>query len=106
LTASAAGQIAGREIKPIAMLSKARSDILPDIASADEQGLKGFNTTTWNGFFLPKGTPMPIVRKLHDAASATIDTPAVKQRLKDIGVDVVAPDRRSPEYLQKYVEAE
>ena len=47
-----------------------------------------------------------IVQKLSEAASATIDTPSVCERLREIGVSTVARERRSPDYLQKFVEAE
>jgi tripartite-type tricarboxylate transporter receptor subunit TctC len=46
------------------------------------------------------------VRKLHDAFVATIDTATVQERLKEIGATVVAPERRSPEHLQRFVESE
>jgi hypothetical protein len=46
------------------------------------------------------------VQKLHDATVAAMNMPAVRQRLKDTGNDVVAPERRSPAYLQKLVESE
>jgi tripartite-type tricarboxylate transporter receptor subunit TctC len=55
---------------------------------------------------LPKGTPEPIVQKLHDTTVATMETPAVQERLKDLGYTLVAPERRSSEYLQKFVESE
>ena len=71
-----------------------------------EQGLAGVEATVWNGFFLPKGTPDAIVQKLSEAASATIDTPSVRERLREIGVSTVTRERRSPDYLQKFVEAE
>jgi tripartite-type tricarboxylate transporter receptor subunit TctC len=58
------------------------------------------------GAFRLRGTPGTIVRKLHDAAVATMETPSVRERLKDIGATVVAPERRSPEYLQEFVESE
>jgi tripartite-type tricarboxylate transporter receptor subunit TctC len=53
-----------------------------------------------------QGPPAPIIGKLHDAAVATMNTPAVRERLKDIGATVVAPERRSPEYLEKFVASE
>ena len=56
-----------------------------------------FEATYWNGFFLPKGTPAPIVEKLHDAAVATIDSPSVQARLKVFGLTVVAPDVVAPD---------
>jgi tripartite-type tricarboxylate transporter receptor subunit TctC len=103
-TASAVGYIEGKTVKPIAILTRNRSPALPNLASADEQGLTGFSADNWLAFFFPKNTPAPLVNALHDAAVATITTPAVVARLKEIGVDVVAPERRSPEYLQKFVE--
>ena len=60
----------------------------------------------WSGFFLPKGTPEPIVRKLNDATVATMDTARVQDRLKELGVILVAADRRSPDYLRKFVVSE
>ena len=74
--------------------------------SAHEQGLANFEASNWSAFFLPKGTPAPIVAKLNDATVAAASTPAVQQRLKDNGIDVVAPDRRSPDYLARFVESE
>jgi tripartite-type tricarboxylate transporter receptor subunit TctC len=58
---------------------------VPALASAHEQGLANFDASTWLGFFLPKGTPAPIVQKLHDATVAAMNMPAVQQRLKDTG---------------------
>jgi hypothetical protein len=46
------------------------------------------------------------VRKLHDAAVAAMETPAVEQRMREIGADQIAPDRRSRDYLQKFVASE
>jgi tripartite-type tricarboxylate transporter receptor subunit TctC len=99
-------EIEARLIKPIAITSKGRSPLLPDLASADEQGLKGFDAYTWNALFLPKRTPEAIVGKLNAAVIATIETPAVEQRLKSIGATIVAPERRTPDYLGKFVASE
>ena len=99
-------QIEGKTIKAIAILTKNRSPALPNLASAQEQGLKDFEADNWLAFFFPKGTPAAIIQKLHDAAVATIDTPAVRERLKELGADPVAPERQSPEYLQKFVEGQ
>jgi tripartite-type tricarboxylate transporter receptor subunit TctC len=90
----------------IAFLGKERLPSLPNLATAQEQGLTNFVGATWFAFFLPKGTPAPTIRKLHDATVATMETPAVRERLLVIGATVVAPDRRSPEYLQKFVRSE
>ena len=78
---TAIAQIQTKTVKPIAALSPARSPVLPQIATAREQGLTGFDVDTWNALLLPKGTPAAIVR-LAKAASETIDTPSVRQRLE------------------------
>ena len=105
LSATARQQIDGKLIKAIAILSRDRSAMLPELASAREQGLD-FEATTWFGFFFPKGTPEPIIQKLHDATVAAMDTPSVQERLKEVGAVTVASERRSPAYLQKFVLSE
>jgi tripartite-type tricarboxylate transporter receptor subunit TctC len=105
LSATARQQIEGKLIKAVAILSRDRSAMLPGLASAREQGLD-FEASTWFGFFLPKGTPAPIVQKLNEATVAAIDTPSVQEQLKEVGAVAVAPERRSPGYLQKFVLSE
>ena len=79
---------------------------MPKLASAQEQGLTNFDAGIWYAIFLPKGTPGPIVQKLHDATVATLNTSAVQDRLQAIGTTVVSTERRSPAYLQSFVESE
>jgi tripartite-type tricarboxylate transporter receptor subunit TctC len=102
----AKSQIESGSVKALAILTKDRSPIVPQLASAHEQGLTNFEAGIWYAIFLPKGTPGPIVQKLHDAIVATINTPAVQDRLQIIGATVVTPERRSPAYLQSFVESE
>jgi tripartite-type tricarboxylate transporter receptor subunit TctC len=99
-------QIESMRIKPIAILTRDRSPNLPALASAREQGLTDFQASNWFAMFLPKGTPAPIVRKLHDTTVAAMDTPAVQLQMREIGADLVTSERRSPEYLRKFVAAE
>jgi len=93
----------GKQVKAIATLSRDRSPLMPDLPTAQEQGLADFDVVTWNAFFLPKGAPLEVVKKLNDATSQAIDTPATKSRLHELGVSGVALERRSPEYLAKFV---
>jgi tripartite-type tricarboxylate transporter receptor subunit TctC len=104
--AAAKPQIEGNHVKAVAILAKNRSPVLPNLPTAHEQGLTDFETTLWFAFFLPKGTPVPIVQRLNDATVAAMNTPSVQQRFKELGVTVVAPERRSPEYLQQFVVSE
>ena len=101
--AAAAPQIESKTIKALAIMAKTRSPILPALATADEQGLKDFAADTWYALFLPKGTPAPIIQKLHDATVAAMDAPDVRARLDELGIEVVAPERRSPDYLGAFV---
>jgi tripartite-type tricarboxylate transporter receptor subunit TctC len=93
-------------IKPIAITTRERSPLLPALASADEQGLKGFDAYTWNALFFPKGTPDAIVRRLNGAVTQVLNTPSVAERLKTIGASIMPPERRTPEYLAKFVPSE
>ena len=103
---AAAPLIIGKQVKAIAVLSKGRSPLMPELASAHEQGLKDFDITSWTAFFLPKGTPKAIVDKLNEVTHATMETPLVKQRMLEAGVTGIGPDRRSSEYLAKFVAEE
>jgi tripartite-type tricarboxylate transporter receptor subunit TctC len=105
-TPNAVPHIEGKLINAVAILTQDRSPNLPALASAHEQGLTNFAAANWFAFFLPKGTPAPIIQKLHDATVATMETPSVQARMKEIGADLISPGRRSPDYLQKFVESE
>jgi tripartite-type tricarboxylate transporter receptor subunit TctC len=98
--------IESRNVKPIALLSKSRVATLPDLPTAHEQGLASFDAYQWFGIFLPRGTAPAIIQKLHDAGVAAMDTPAVRERLKELGATVVPAERRSPVYLKTFVESE
>jgi tripartite-type tricarboxylate transporter receptor subunit TctC len=102
----AAPLIASKQVKALALLSRERSPLMPDLPTAHEQGLTDFDVTTWTALFLPKGAPRAIVDKLNEVAHATMDTPVIKSRMLDIGVTGIAPERRSPEYLAKFVAEE
>jgi tripartite-type tricarboxylate transporter receptor subunit TctC len=105
-TTVAIPQIGNQTVNALAILTMNRSPNLPDLPTAHEQGLTNFDAATWNAFFLPKGTPAAIVRKLNAATVKAMETPFVQQRLSDIGATIVEPERRSPAYLQKFVESE
>lgn len=99
-------QIQGGAIRGIANLAGSRAAVLPDLATAQEQGLTGFDLTAWQGLFLPKGTPEAIVKRLAKVVSDTLDTPYVRQRVESLGDEVIAPERRGPDYLAKTVASE
>jgi tripartite-type tricarboxylate transporter receptor subunit TctC len=98
-------QIDAGTVKAIAILTKQRSPVLPNVPTATEQGFD-VEAYTWNAFFLPKGTPDAIVRKLNAATVAAMKTPAVREPLEKAGLQFVSDDRTTPEYLAKFVQSE
>jgi tripartite-type tricarboxylate transporter receptor subunit TctC len=104
--APALGQIEDHQVKAIAVLGRHRTALMSPLPTADEQGLTGFDAVLWYGMFLPKGTPTEIVQKLNAAVIATLDTPSVQERMKQVGAELAASDQRSSEYLGKLVESE
>src|SRR5262249_46780382 len=82
-----------------------RPAVLPNVATAREQGLD-FEISTWQGLFLPKGTPEPIVRRLNQAVGEALDTPYVRERFEALGEEIAPPERRSPGYFAKFVAGE
>jgi tripartite-type tricarboxylate transporter receptor subunit TctC len=106
IVSTALPQIQGGAVKAIATMTKERSPVLPDLPTIHEKGIPNFEGLTWNAFFLPKGTPPEIVKKLHDATVQAMETPAVKDRLQTLGAVLVSPERRSPEYLADFVKSE
>jgi tripartite-type tricarboxylate transporter receptor subunit TctC len=99
-------QIQGNSVKAIATLGLDRAPGLENLATAQEAGLSGLDCSSWGSFSFPKGTPMPIVRRLANASNEAVESPAVRDRFKEIGVTIPAPERRTPEYLTKFVPSE
>jgi tripartite-type tricarboxylate transporter receptor subunit TctC len=103
---SGAVQVKDGNVKGIAVMAKRRVAIIPEVPTTSEQGLPGVEASVWNAFFLPKGTPDPIVRKLNKAMSDTLDDPVIRKRLEELGLEIVPLERRTPEYLAKFVPEE
>ena len=77
-----AGQIESGAIRGLAVTSPTRTPLLPNVPSAEEAGLKGYDVRTWAGLLLPKGTPPDIVQKLNTEVAAMLAEPAVKKALE------------------------
>ena len=98
--------IDGGAVKGLAILDSKRSPALPNIPTTSEQGTPNIVAYTWNAIFLPKGTPQPIVDKIHDAALAAMHTPAVRDRLVGLGAEIVPDNEATPQYLGEFVKSE
>jgi Uncharacterized protein conserved in bacteria len=96
----------GGTVKAIATLAKTRSPALANVPTAEEQGVADMEAYTWNAFFLPKGAPADIVKKLNEATVEAMKSPNVRSKLEGLGAVFVSADRTSPEYLGKFVLSE
>jgi tripartite-type tricarboxylate transporter receptor subunit TctC len=99
-------QIQSGVVKAIVTLGPARVPVLPELATAQEEGVRDLDCSTWSAFVFPKGTPDRIVHRLAEATSEVVDTSLVRERFASVGVTVAAPDRRSSEYLAKFIPRE
>jgi tripartite-type tricarboxylate transporter receptor subunit TctC len=77
-------------LRVIATTGRTRSSLLPDVPTMQEAGIEGFEFDTWVGLLAPKGTPAPIVARLHDAAAAALKDPTVRERLAAGGFTPIA----------------
>ena len=102
----AVSQVQAKNVKPIAVMQMKRSLIMPDVPTADEQGLKGLAAYTWNAIFLPKGAPAEVVKALNAAAVKSYNDPEIKKKLEGYGYTTMGPDRATPEYLGQFVKDE
>ena len=84
------------KLRAIAVTSKERNPLYPDVPTVAESGYKGFEATSWSGLSVAKGTPQPIVDKLEAAIAQAMQSPSFKQRLTSVGF--VIPPTGSKHY--------
>ena len=96
-------QLTAGDIRPIAVTSRERSLALPDVPTMAEQGLPDFESFAWFGLLVPKGTPQPIVERLHGFISKTMDDPNVRKRLIEIGAD---PAKSTPQEFKDLISSQ
>jgi tripartite-type tricarboxylate transporter receptor subunit TctC len=99
-------QVRAGAIKAYAVTAKSRIASAPDIPTVDEAGLPGFHASVWYALWAPRGTPKDVVARLNAAVVDTLADPAVRQRLADIGQEIVAREQQTPEALSALQKAE
>jgi tripartite-type tricarboxylate transporter receptor subunit TctC len=93
-------------VKGLAVLNATRSEALPNVPTAVEQGVPDLIAYTWNAIFLPKNAPEAVVKKLHDATLEAMHTPAVHDRLTGLGAEIATDQQATPQYLSDLVKSE
>jgi len=81
-------QVKAGNVRAIAVSTKKRTSALPDVPTADEQGLKGYDANTNGGFLAPAGTPKAIITKLNAEINAALKLPDVRAKLEAAGIEI------------------
>jgi len=101
---ASAPHVRSGKLRALGTSSSARLPAFPDVPSAEEAGLAGYQVITWYGVFAPAGTPAPIVGRLHADLVRAMQTPDVRAKLEGIGADGTVS--RSPEEFAALVRAD
>ena len=91
------------KLRALAVTSKGRVGVLPDVPTIMESGVPNFDVSSWFGVFLPAGTPKAIVTRMNAQVRKIVEAPDVKKRLVDLGAD---PETNTPEQFAAYVRSE
>ena len=81
--------IVNKQIKAVAITNAKRNQLAPDIPTVQEQGIPGFEVTSWNGLFAPKQTPHDAIQAIYVAFSRALKEPDIVKRLNDLGVETM-----------------
>lgn len=101
--ASALPHVRSGRVHAIAVTSAKRADALPQVPTVAEQGVPGYDYSTWYGFLAPGATPRPIINRLNQAALKVLATPEIRKRYTSQGLN---PLSMSPDEFAAYIRAE
>ena len=99
-------QVRAGNVQAYAVCADKRLPSAPDIPTVDEAGLPGYHVALWHGLWLPRGTPKPIMDRLHAAAVEALADPAVRSKLELLGQDIYPRERQTPQALASQQKAE
>jgi tripartite-type tricarboxylate transporter receptor subunit TctC len=77
------------ELRALCVNADHRLALLPDVPTAAEAGLPGYQTYNWHALFAPLGTPEPIVKRLNEALAKGLGTPEARKQFEEIGIELV-----------------
>jgi putative tricarboxylic transport membrane protein len=105
-TTNTTSQIKADKVKVYAVTTKKRVPSLPNVPTADEAGLPGFEVGVWHALYAPKGTPKAVIDRLNRALKVALKDESVKQRFADLGTEPIADALANPEAHKAYLKAE
>ena len=95
--------IKGGKLKPLAITGSKRSPALPDIPTISEAGLTGYDSTSWNAIYVPRGTPKEIIDRLNRETRAILESPETRKFFAEQGAE---SGGGTPEQLDAFTRAE
>src|SRR5580765_1183565 len=99
-------QVRAGKIKALAVTARSRLSAAPEIPTVDEAGLPRLYVSVWFAIWAPNGTPRDVVAKLNATMVSALADPAVRQRLSDLGQEIVPREQQSPEALVAFHKSE
>lgn len=100
---AAAPSIRAGKLRALAITSKVRSPLFPDLPTMAEAGVPGFEVQNWQGLIAPAGTPAAIIRVLNDAVNKALADPAIKEQMLAQGNELGGG---SPEMFASLIKSE
>jgi tripartite-type tricarboxylate transporter receptor subunit TctC len=97
------GPLRSGDARALAVTSRQRMAALPDVPTVAEAGISGYAPSGWLALLAPRGTPQPIVARLHEEIAAAIADPVVRDKFSELGAEAVAT---TPEELAKFISSE
>ena len=91
------------KLRALAVATLKHTAVFPDIPTIDELGIRNFDATSWHGLVTRAGTPLEVVATLNRALVATLEDPAVRKSLGDLGVDIIGG---TPDEFAAYIKSE
>jgi tripartite-type tricarboxylate transporter receptor subunit TctC len=99
-------QIKAGTVRPLAVLRAQRIAVVPEVPTTAEVGLNNMEAKIWNVLLAPKGTPKPVLDRLAAALHETMQDPAVRERLAQLGVEPPTQPQVTPAEIRAYIQAE
>jgi len=105
-TSNTISQIKAGKVKVYGVTTKKRVDALPDVPTMQEAGVPNFEVSVWQGLYVPKGTPKPIIDALVKALQTALADPTLQKRFVELGTVAAPKEHATPEFLRAHLKAE
>jgi tripartite-type tricarboxylate transporter receptor subunit TctC len=106
LAANSLAMVRAGQIKAYAVMAKTRYFAAPDVPTADEAGAPGIYVSNWHALWAPKGVPADILARLSGVVMSALADASVRQRIADLGMQIVPREQQTPQALGAFQKAE